>query len=79
MKCVLKIYDGVKYYVDSMCIDTKIIDNVTTWKVEKIEPDVLFSSYGADETDEFDEYLFIFLENGEVIRYNNSEVDLFRY
>ena len=79
MKCVLKFYDGCKYYDDSSCVETKILDGVTRWKVEEIEDDAIFEVYGGDECDEFSEYLFIFFDNGNVARYNNSEVDLFRY
>lgn len=77
MKCILKMYDGVKYYDDTCCVKNILLENVAKWKVKHICSDIAVELFG--ESDEFDEYLHVYFKNGKIKIYNNSEVDLFKY
>ena len=79
MNVKIKIYDGVKYNVESKKVAEIEYDNIKGYEVVTgdrateigLETDV-------NSRDEYNEYLVITLANGETSTFCNSHVDMFR-
>lgn len=70
---VVKLYDGVKYNAETR----KIVDveyEITGFKVVDAEE---AGAIGTDLVDEYNEYLVLYLADGDTATFRNSYVDLF--
>lgn len=79
IKVDVKIYDGVKYEASS-----KVAKRVT-YEIERFEiiheadDKDIRANYTDEELDPFDEYLRLYLADGETATFRNSYVDMFRW
>lgn len=76
MKVTVKVYNGIKYEENSEKI-AEINYNVKGFEVKEIPADEILKEF--DETDEYNEYLILTMEDGETATFRNSHVDLFRW
>lgn len=77
MNVKVKVYNESKYNKESKKVAEVEYLNIKGYEVRKIEDNEIFEM-GFDETDDFQEYLIITLENGETATFRNSLVDMFR-
>ena len=77
MRVYVKIYDSVKYDVQSKCTERVTYDILRFEVVQSEKLSEEFKESGIDK-DPYDEYLILYLENDERATYRNSYVDLFR-
>ena len=79
MNVKIKIYDGVKYNVESKKVAEIEYDNIKGYEVVTGDKATEIG-FETDENsrDEYNEYLIITLADGETSTFCNSHVDMFR-
>ena len=75
----IKIYDGVKYNVESKKVAEIEYDNIRGYEVVTGDKAIEIGlETDENSRDEYNEYLVITLEDGEISTFCNSHVDMFR-
>ena len=79
MNVKIKIYDGVKYNVESKKVAEIEYDNIKGYEVVTGDKATEIGlETDKNSRDEFNEYLVVTLEDGETSTFCNSHVDMFR-
>lgn len=80
MSVIVKIYDGVKYEATSKKVAEVKYNNIRGYEVATGDraTDIGLET-DENSRDEYNEYLIIRLENGDIATFCNSHVDMFRF
>ena len=79
MKVIVKVYDGSKYERESKKIAELEYDIEGFEIIHSADDEDIERNYTEEELDPYDEYLKIYLEDGETATFRNSRVDMFRW
>lgn len=77
MNIKVKVYDGCKYNAESNKVVEVEYENIKAMEIKTLEDKEVFSM-GFDMVDEYKEYCFITLANGETATFRNSHIDIFK-
>ena len=79
MNVKIKIYDGVKYNIESKKVAEIEYDNIKGYEVVTGDKATEIGlETDENSRDEYNEYLVITLADGEISTFCNSHVDMFR-
>lgn len=76
VKVELKIYDSCKYEPTSES-KYKVQYNINAYEVKKIVKEEILKETDESALDEYDEYLILYLDDGETSTFRNSHVDMY--
>lgn len=77
MNFIVKVYDDVKYYSESVKAAELCYKDVSSMEVKTMSKEEAWK-LGFDETDCFDEYVVFHFGNGGESTFRNSYVDVFK-
>lgn len=76
VKVELKIYDSCKYKPTSET-KYKVQYNINAYEVKKIVKEEILKETDESSLDEYEEYLILYLDDGETSTFRNSHVDMY--
>lgn len=77
MKLYVIVYDKCKYEKDSKEIWEGKYTDVEKFEVKEISQDEILKETDGSCVDDYNEYLILYLGNGETATFRNSYVDIF--
>ena len=78
MNVKVKVYNGIKYNMETEKVAEVEYKNIKRFEVVTVERATeIGNETDANSRDEYNEYLVITLEDGEISTFCNSHVDLF--
>lgn len=75
-KVLIKIYDGVKYNEESKLIH-EVTYTIKDFEVKEISRIEILAETDGSCIDEYNEYLVLYLADGDTATFRNSHCDLF--
>ena len=75
-KVLVKIYDGMKYEAKSKRIG-EVQYTITGFEVKEISRETILAETDGTCIDEYNEYLILYLADGDTATFRNSHCDLF--
>lgn len=77
-KVLIKIYDGVKYNEESKLIH-EVTYTIKDFEVKEISRIEILAETDGSCIDEYNEYLVLYLADGDTATFRNSHCDLFYF
>ena len=79
MKVIVKVWNGSKYEaVSEVC--ERLTYNIKDFEIiHKADDADIEANFTPEELDPYDEYLRLYLEDGNTATFRNSRVDMFRW
>ena len=78
MRINIKLYDKCKYQEDSKVIASVDLEGITGLEVREISKSEILKKTDGSCVDEYNKYLILTFENGEISTYRHCHVDAFR-
>ena len=79
MKVIVKVWNGSKYEAASEVCERLTYDIKDFEIIHKADDHDIEANFAPEELDPCDEYLRLYLEDGNTATFRNSRVDMFRW
>ena len=79
MKVIVKVWNGSKYNAESEVCERLTYDIKDFSIIHKADDEDIEANFTPEELDPYDEYLRLYLEDGNTATLRNSRVDMFRW